>query len=61
PGHPKANKGPSDPQIIKLLDWHDDTDHYIMVLERPMPCMDLLRFVELHGGSLDEGTTRNVQ
>ncbi|RXN03472.1 serine threonine- kinase pim-2-like protein [Labeo rohita] len=46
-----ANKGPSVPQIIKLLDWHDGTDQYIMILESPIPCVDLLRFVELHGGS----------
>ncbi|KAF4116715.1 hypothetical protein G5714_004204 [Onychostoma macrolepis] len=47
PGHPKSlpmeiglsfitNKGPSVPQIIKLLDWEDDTDHCDMVLERHM-------------------------
>ncbi|KAF4110809.1 serine/threonine-protein kinase pim-2-like isoform X2 [Onychostoma macrolepis] len=71
PGHPKrlpleigltlmANKGPSAPQIIKLLDWQEETDHYIMVMERPLPCMDLLSFMELHGGTLDEGTARHV-
>ncbi|XP_043099128.1 serine/threonine-protein kinase pim-1-like [Puntigrus tetrazona] len=61
PGHPNrlpleigltlmANKGPSAPQIIQLLDWEEETDHYIMVMERPSPCMDLLSFMELHGG-----------
>ncbi|RXN27657.1 tubulin delta chain [Labeo rohita] len=58
PGHPKcfpleigltlmANKGPSAPEIIKLLDWQEETDHYIMVMERPFPCMDLLSFKQL--------------
>ncbi|XP_026068484.1 serine/threonine-protein kinase pim-2-like [Carassius auratus] len=71
PGHPKrlpieiglllmANKGPSVPQIIQLLDWEDDADHYVMVMERPIPCVDLFSFVENHGGSLDEGTARNI-
>uniref|UniRef100_A0A8C1J190 Serine/threonine-protein kinase n=1 Tax=Cyprinus carpio TaxID=7962 RepID=A0A8C1J190_CYPCA len=71
PGHPKrlpmeiglmlmANKGPSAPQIIQLLDWEDDTDHYVMVMERPIPCMDLFSFVDHHGGSLDEGMARNI-
>ncbi|KAF4115902.1 hypothetical protein G5714_003391 [Onychostoma macrolepis] len=48
------------PQIIKPLDWHDSTDHYIMVLERSMPCVNLFCFVKLHGGSLDEGMAQNV-
>ncbi len=55
-----ANNGPSIPQIIKLLDWEDDTDHYVMVMEFPVPCVDLLSFVDHHGGSLDEGTARNI-
>ncbi|KAL0188569.1 hypothetical protein M9458_015668, partial [Cirrhinus mrigala] len=71
PGHPKclpleigltlmANKGPSAPEIIKLLDWQEDTDHYIMVMEQPFPCMDLFSFMELHGGTLNERTARRV-
>ncbi|XP_059359884.1 serine/threonine-protein kinase pim-2-like [Carassius carassius] len=71
PGHPKrltreigltlmANKSPSSPQIIKLLDWQEYTGHYIMVMERPLPCMDLLSFMELHGGTLNEGTAQHV-
>ncbi|XP_050971855.1 serine/threonine-protein kinase pim-2-like [Labeo rohita] len=71
PGHPKclpleigltfmANKGPSSPEIIKLLDWQEDTDHYTMVMERPFPCMDLFSFMELHGGTLNERTARRV-
>uniref|UniRef100_A0A9J8DD21 non-specific serine/threonine protein kinase n=1 Tax=Cyprinus carpio carpio TaxID=630221 RepID=A0A9J8DD21_CYPCA len=68
PGHPEevpmeigltlmANKSP---QIIKLLDWEDNKDHYVMVMERPMPSMDLRSFVKLHGERLDEGTARKV-
>ncbi|KAF4103081.1 hypothetical protein G5714_015964 [Onychostoma macrolepis] len=52
PGHPKhlpietgltllVNTGPSVPQIIRLLDWQDDPDHYVMISERPMPSMSM--------------------
>ncbi|KAK2914141.1 hypothetical protein Q8A67_002540 [Cirrhinus molitorella] len=71
PGHPKrlpleigltlmANKGSSAPEIIKLLDWQEDTDQFIMVMERPFPCMDLFSFMELHGGTLHERTARRI-
>uniref|UniRef100_A0A8C1P3A7 non-specific serine/threonine protein kinase n=1 Tax=Cyprinus carpio TaxID=7962 RepID=A0A8C1P3A7_CYPCA len=55
-----ANKIPRAPEIIKILDWEDNEDHFIMVMERPMPCMNLKSFVKLHGESLDEGTARNI-
>lgn len=55
-----ANNGPNVPQIIKLLDWEDNHDHYMMVMERPMPCMDLFRFIKHHGGHLDEKTGRHI-
>ncbi|XP_016375610.1 serine/threonine-protein kinase pim-2-like [Sinocyclocheilus rhinocerous] len=70
PGHPKrlpieigltlmANKGPSVSQIIKLLDWQDDPDHYVMVLERAMPSMSMFNFVKLRQ-RLDEKMARHV-
>ncbi|XP_026113204.1 serine/threonine-protein kinase pim-1-like [Carassius auratus] len=70
PGHPKhlpmeigltlmANKGPRVPQIIKLLDWQDDPDHYVMVFERPVPSMSMFSFVKLQR-RLNEEMARNV-
>uniref|UniRef100_A0A9J7YDG2 non-specific serine/threonine protein kinase n=1 Tax=Cyprinus carpio carpio TaxID=630221 RepID=A0A9J7YDG2_CYPCA len=53
--HILANRGPSIPEIIQLLDWQDQHDHYVMVMERPSPCADLFEFAECHGGSIDEG------
>ncbi|XP_043099099.1 casein kinase II subunit alpha-1-like [Puntigrus tetrazona] len=58
PGHPSrlpleigltllANEDPSVPYIIKLLDWQDNPDYYVMVLERPMPSMSLFSFVKV--------------
>ncbi|XP_048014162.1 cyclin-dependent kinase G1-like [Megalobrama amblycephala] len=49
-----ANKGPSAPEIIRLLDWQDHPDHFVMVLECPSPCEDLVQFMRRHGGRLDE-------
>ncbi|TRZ04083.1 hypothetical protein DNTS_011834 [Danionella cerebrum] len=37
------------PNIIQLLDWEDFPDYYIMVLERPLPCMDLDKFLRFRG------------
>ncbi|XP_052433456.1 serine/threonine-protein kinase pim-2-like [Carassius gibelio] len=53
--HILANRGPSIPEIIQLLDWQDQHDYYVMVMERPSPCEDLFEFAEGHGGSIDEG------
>ncbi|XP_073689341.1 serine/threonine-protein kinase pim-1-like [Garra rufa] len=55
-----ANKGPSVPEIIRLLDWTDHPDHFVMVLECPSPCENLLEFIRRQGGSLDEETTRKI-
>ncbi|TRY69697.1 hypothetical protein DNTS_008907 [Danionella cerebrum] len=36
-----ANTGPRSSRIIQLLDWQDDEDKYIMVLQQPFSSMDL--------------------
>ncbi|KAI2664115.1 Serine/threonine-protein kinase pim-1 [Labeo rohita] len=51
-----ANKGRRVPEIIRLLDWTDHPDHFVMVLECPSPCENLVEFMRRHGGSLDEHT-----
>ncbi|XP_073684010.1 serine/threonine-protein kinase pim-1-like [Garra rufa] len=55
-----ANKGPSVPEIIRLLDWTDHPDHFVMVLECPCPCENLEEFIRRHGGRLNEETTRRI-
>lgn len=55
-----ANTEPSFPNILQLLDWYDEPEQYIMILERPEPCEDLATFCRKHGGSLTEGVARNV-
>ncbi|XP_067258292.1 serine/threonine-protein kinase pim-3 isoform X1 [Chanodichthys erythropterus] len=71
PDHPKplpleirltvlANKGPSTPHIIKLLEWQDLPNHYIMVLQRPSPCVNLFDFLQSCGGIFNEAIARHV-
>ncbi|KAK9971830.1 hypothetical protein ABG768_025177 [Culter alburnus] len=71
PDHPKlipleigltvlANKGPSTPHIIKLLEWQDLPNHYIMVLQRPSPCVNLFEFLQSCGGIFNEEIARHV-
>ncbi|TRY56655.1 hypothetical protein DNTS_014133, partial [Danionella cerebrum] len=49
-----ANVEPRIPQVMELLDWHQDTDQYTMVLERPPFCLTLAGFLEHKGGSVSE-------
>nr|XP_021322981.1 serine/threonine-protein kinase pim-2-like [Danio rerio] len=55
-----ANNGPYVPEIIKLIDWEDNDDHYIIIMERPTPCMDLLRFLNHKNKPLDEKMGRHI-
>lgn len=47
-------------EIIKLLDWQDQQDFYVMVLERFSHCVDVFRFVECNGGSIGEKFARLI-
>ncbi|TRY93078.1 hypothetical protein DNTS_023845, partial [Danionella cerebrum] len=55
-----ANEGPSVPQIVRLLEWQDHPDHYVMVLECPAPCLTLGRYMKECGGRFDETTARQI-
>ncbi|XP_044077665.1 serine/threonine-protein kinase pim-1-like isoform X2 [Siniperca chuatsi] len=39
---------------VSLLDWYDLDQELILVLERPIPSQDLLKYIEVNGGSLQE-------
>ncbi|CAM4607118.1 unnamed protein product [Leuciscus chuanchicus] len=49
-----ANKGPRVPQIIQLLDWVEEPEQYIMILELPKPCEDLLEYYNHLEGEIEE-------
>ncbi|XP_072563831.1 serine/threonine-protein kinase pim-1-like [Paramormyrops kingsleyae] len=46
--------------VLKLMDWFNGPNEYIMILERPDPCQDLFQFCDGKGGFLSEGVARHV-
>ncbi|MGL5597142.1 MAG: protein kinase domain-containing protein [Aeromonas sp.] len=55
----QANSGPSCPNILKLLDWYEQPDDYVLILERPDPCQDLSDFYDDYCG-LTEDWSRSI-
>ncbi|RXN06727.1 serine threonine- kinase pim-2-like protein [Labeo rohita] len=55
-----VNREPKAPEIIQLLDWQDQPEYYIMVMERPSPCEELWDYLKRHGGILKEETARFI-
>lgn len=55
-----ACEGKFIPEIVQLLDWQVYLDHYVMVLEYPSPCMDLLDFTTSKGGKLNKDLAKDI-
>ncbi|ROL49740.1 Serine/threonine-protein kinase pim-2 [Anabarilius grahami] len=55
-----ANQEPRCPEIIQLLDWKDEADCYVMVLERPMPSQSVDDFLRNYTGVIDEDLARVI-
>ncbi|TRY64571.1 hypothetical protein DNTS_033870 [Danionella cerebrum] len=55
-----ANTGPPSSRIIQLLDWQDDEDKYIMVLQRPFSSMDLRSYFRLKNKRMNEDKARRL-
>ncbi|XP_052393900.1 serine/threonine-protein kinase pim-3-like [Carassius gibelio] len=55
-----ANKGPRVQEIIQLLDWQVEPDHYFMVLERPMPCQSLYEYLKCYEDTIEEDVARVI-
>ncbi|XP_071321606.1 serine/threonine-protein kinase pim-1-like [Trachinotus anak] len=54
----RGSAGTSAP--VSLLDWYDLDQELILVLERPVPCEDLLNYLEINGGTLKEKEAKIV-
>ncbi|XP_043096631.1 serine/threonine-protein kinase pim-2-like [Puntigrus tetrazona] len=55
-----ANEGPTVKEIIQLLDWRVEADHYMLVMERPMPCEELNWFLLRQVVTLKEDVARVI-
>ncbi|XP_076799683.1 uncharacterized protein LOC143444389 [Clavelina lepadiformis] len=49
-----GNKG-----VIKMLDWYERRNSYILVMERPQPVIDLFDYLNQHG-ALAENVAKNI-
>ncbi|XP_051776548.1 serine/threonine-protein kinase pim-2-like [Erpetoichthys calabaricus] len=45
-----VSQEPACPSIIKLLDWCEAEDKFVLIMERPKPCKNLYEFVMVNGG-----------
>ncbi|XP_053502174.1 serine/threonine-protein kinase akt-1 isoform X1 [Ictalurus furcatus] len=55
-----VSRPPRCSKVVELLEWFDIAEQYVMVLERPSPCMNLYKFIELQEGRLSEAQARDV-
>ncbi|XP_076866831.1 serine/threonine-protein kinase pim-1-like isoform X1 [Brachyhypopomus gauderio] len=53
-------KPPCCEHIVELLEWFESRDHFILILERPIPCMDLFDFLVSRNGQLPESQARLI-
>ncbi|KAF4084342.1 hypothetical protein AMELA_G00127710 [Ameiurus melas] len=49
-----VSKPPHNKYVLQLLDWFDMPDCFLLVLERPVPCMDVYDLCMSQKGVLDE-------
>ncbi|XP_073809926.1 uncharacterized protein [Danio rerio] len=41
----QLNQAPLSPYIVHMIDWFDEKDRYILIMEYPQPCENLLKFI----------------
>ncbi|XP_058267370.1 protein kinase C-like 1 [Hemibagrus wyckioides] len=46
--------------VLQLIEWFEMSDCYILILERPSPCTDLLKFLKGHKGRLSEPLAQRI-
>ncbi|XP_041963896.1 serine/threonine-protein kinase pim-1-like isoform X1 [Alosa sapidissima] len=55
-----VSRPPECPNILKLVEWFALPTVFILILERPMPCMDLYNYCETLGGQLTESQGKHI-
>ncbi|XP_056597985.1 uncharacterized protein LOC130415964 [Triplophysa dalaica] len=55
-----ACEGKNVPVIVQFLDWQEFLKDYLIVLERPSPCEDILHFMDRTGGTVTENIAQLI-
>ncbi|KAF7704148.1 hypothetical protein HF521_021220 [Silurus meridionalis] len=55
-----VSKAPHCRNVVELLEWFDAPDYFIMILERPIPCMNLYQFCKHNNFCLSELVAREI-
>ncbi|XP_026169777.1 serine/threonine-protein kinase pim-2-like [Mastacembelus armatus] len=45
---------------VSLLDWYDLDQEVLLVMERPVPCVDLLNYIDNNNGPLEEDVAKTI-
>ncbi|XP_041964035.1 serine/threonine-protein kinase pim-2-like [Alosa sapidissima] len=54
-GAGEGERGPDSSGVsVQLLDWYELGDELVLVMERPLPCLDLFDYIQERGGRLPE-------
>ncbi|XP_055751104.1 serine/threonine-protein kinase pim-2-like [Salvelinus fontinalis] len=59
-GEGKGEVVPPPRAAVALLDWFELDQELVLVLERPVPCMDLYAYIQMRGGTLQEEHARVI-
>lgn len=54
------NEPPISPYVVHMLDWFEEEDQFILILEYPQPCKDLLKFTVSKGLQMNESLARDL-
>ncbi|XP_023284208.1 serine/threonine-protein kinase pim-1-like [Seriola lalandi dorsalis] len=46
--------------VVSLLDWYEQEQEVLLVMERPLPCVDLLEYLQDNNGPLEEDVAKNI-
>ncbi|KAG7328980.1 hypothetical protein KOW79_007154 [Hemibagrus wyckioides] len=46
--------------VLELIEWFEMSDCFILILERPIPCTDLRKFLKGHKGRLSESLAKHI-
>ncbi|KAL1005678.1 hypothetical protein UPYG_G00062190 [Umbra pygmaea] len=59
--HLIVSRPPVSEHVVELLEWFDQPERIILVMEYPAPCMDMYAYMKsVVGGALTEDTARSV-